>query len=127
MVDSARRMLLGLSLFPLLCSSGCLETFGRDDTVEVSNESNEKHAVTIRFVDENTDSVVSERELTLRPGEEEQYKVHLPEAGHESSHYVVTAATESGLEKTHDLGEGVFYVLYVTLGSDGLEVLQTIR
>ena len=127
MVDNARRTLLGLSLLPLLFSSGCLGTFSRDDTVEVSNESNEKRALTVRFTDRNTDSVVSEREMTLSPGEEKQYKVHLPEAGHESSHYVVTATTESGLRKTHDLGEGVFYILYVTLDSGGLEFLQTIQ
>lgn len=125
-VDAERRSLLVKSL-PVLLTTGCLGMFGRDDTVEVSNENDEKQAVTIRFVDETTNTVVSERKMTLRPGAEKQYKVHLAKAGHESSHYVVTVTTESGLRKTHDMGEGVFYILYVTVESDGIDFLRTIQ
>ncbi|WP_135823437.1 hypothetical protein [Halorussus ruber] len=107
--------------------AGCLGQLDRDDTVEVSNESDQTHTLTVRFTDENTGSVVSERTLTLKSGAERRYEVTLPDAGDESSHYALTVTTESGLRKIHDLGEGVFYVLYVTVDSDGLRVLQTTR
>lgn len=127
MVDTVRRTLLGLSLLPVSFSSGCLEMFGRDDTVKVSNESDESHTLTLRFVDRTVGSVVSEREMTLQPDAEKRYKVHLSNAGHESSHYVVTATTESGLRRNYDLGEGVFYTMDVTITAEGVEISHTIR
>ena len=116
-----------ITCVPVFLTAGCLETSTRDDTVEVSNETDRKHSLTLRFVDETTDSVVSKNETTLKSGAKEQFKVHLPDAGHESSRYSAMAKTESGLRKTYDLGEGVFYTVDVTITSDGIDISHTIR
>lgn len=127
MTDDVRRAVLRSLSVPLFVSAGCLGLFDRDDTVKVTNERDEEHAVTVRFVDENAGSIVSERELTLRSGAEAQYKVELPNAGHESQRYAAEISTESGLRETHDLGEGVFYILYVNLEEDGIRAFHTVR
>lgn len=119
--------MIGSAPSVLLLASGCSDWFSQDDTVKVSNRTDDEERITIRFVDRNDESVVDENELTIGPEEEEQYKVSLERAGHESSHYAVRVTTGSGLSETHDLGEGVFYILYVNLKDDGLEVNHTTR
>lgn len=126
MVDKSRRFLF-VKLVPVFLTTGCLETLTRDNTIEVSNETDRKHSLILQFVDDTTDSVVSENEITLGPGAKEQFKVQLPDAGHESSQYSVIASTESGLRKTYDLGEGVFYTMDVTIAPDGIDISHTIR
>lgn len=111
----------------LLIASGCSDWFGQDDTVKVSNRTDDEERITIRFIDQNDESVVDNNDLTIGPEGEEQYTVSLERAGHESSHYAVRVTTGSGLSQTHDLGEGVFYIMYVNLKNDGLEVYHTTR
>lgn len=127
MIDKKRRLLIGSVPSVLLLASGCSDWFSQDDTVKVSNKTDDEERITIRFVDRNDEPVVDENELTIGPRGEKQYKVNLEKSGHESSHYAVRVTTGSGLSETHDLGEGVFYILYVNLKDDGLEVYHTTR